>query len=282
MKLNRSDYIFSDPILRDELLLLFGKEERLTIFDIGSCEGEDAIRYSRVFPRATVYAFEPRPDNIELIKKNLQSYAHGRIVVSETALSDIDGEAELYLSSGRPDNDVGEKDWDFGNKSSSLLPPSEVEIKKHTAWLKFEKTLKVKMITLDRFVKENRIGTIDFAHIDVQGAELMVLRGAGDALQSIKAIWLEVELVELYKNQPLKWNVEEFLVKSGFFCVKENVDAVSGDQLYLNHRYFGCDMRQKFYNLASMQHRYRLAYKFIKVLRRHGHRIMNVIAKFRN
>jgi FkbM family methyltransferase len=282
MKLNRSDYIFSDPILRDELLLLFGKEERLTIFDIGSCEGEDAIRYSRLFPRATVYAFEPRPDNIELIKKNLQSYAHGRIVVNETALSDIDGEAELYLSSGRPDNDVGAKDWDFGNKSSSLLPPSEVEIKKHTAWLKFEKTLKVKMITLDRFVKENRIGTIDFAHMDVQGAELMVLRGAGDALHSIKAIWLEVELVELYKNQPLKWNVEEFLVKSGFFCVKENVDAVSGDQLYLNHRYFGFDVRQKFNYLASMQHRYRLAYKFIKVLRRHRHRIMNVIAKSRN
>lgn len=224
MKLNRSDYIFFDPLLRDELLLLFGKEERLTIFDIGSCEGEDAIRYSRLFPRATVYAFEPRPDNIELIKKNLQCYAHGRIVVSETALSDIDGEAELYLSSGQPDNDVYANDWDFGNKSSSLLPPSEAEIKKHTAWLRFEKTLKVKMIRIDSFVKENTIRVIDFVHMDVQGAELMVLRGAGDALQSIKSIWLEVELVELYKNQPLKWNVEEFLVESGFFCVKENLN----------------------------------------------------------
>lgn len=254
MKISRSAYILSEPVLKDELLLLFGRNAKLSIFDIGACEGEDAIRYSRLFPNATVYAFEPRPDNLEKIDENLRRYDHGRIEISHLALSDKKGKAIFYLSSGQPEEARHTEDWDFGNKSSSLLPPGE-EIKKHTSWLEFKETLEVQTERLDNYMAKQGLQEIDFIHMDVQGAELMVLRGAGVSVQAIKAIWLEVELVELYKDQPLKNDIEQFMEKNGFICVKSEVNDVAGDQLYVNTRYFPKDVASKFKQLKRAQAR---------------------------
>jgi 2-O-methyltransferase len=252
MKLSRSAFILSEPVLKDELLLLFERKARLTIFDIGACEGEDAIRYSRFFPNSTVYAFEPRPDNLEKIDENLKRYDHGSIEVSHLALADKKGTSTFYLSSGQPEDSPPEVDWDFGNKSSSLLPPGE-KMKTHTAWLEFKDTLEVHTDRLDNFMADRGLKGIDFIHMDVQGAELMVLLGAGDCVPSIKAIWLEVEVVELYKDQPLKTDIEEFMHSNGFVCVKSELDHVSGDQLYINTRFFSNDMANRFKFLKKKQ-----------------------------
>ncbi len=77
------------------------------------------------------------------------------------------------------------------------------------------------------------INNIDLAFIDVQGAELMVLKGAGDFIKNIEAIWMEVESIELYANQPLKNDVESFMKSHGFIKIIDTVDEVAGDQLYV-------------------------------------------------
>ena len=46
---NRDNYINSPIEIEAELLLLFQKEKVKTVFDIGSCEAEDSIRYSILF-----------------------------------------------------------------------------------------------------------------------------------------------------------------------------------------------------------------------------------------
>ena len=50
-------------------------------------------------------------------------------------------------------------------------------------------------------------------------------------------IWLEVEAVPYYKNQPLKQDVEQFMEANGFYKVRDTVGAVDGDQLYVNLAY---------------------------------------------
>jgi hypothetical protein len=62
----------------------------------------------------------------------------------------------------------------------------------------------------------------------------MVLKGAGTMLKNIRMIWMEVEAIELYKDQPLKNEVEEFMARNGFIKLKDTVDNISGDQLYIN------------------------------------------------
>ena len=79
---------------------------------------------------------------------------------------------------------------------------------------------------------------VDFIHIDVQGAELKVLKGAENNIRKIKAIWLEVEKISLYKNQPLNCDVENFFERNNFLKIKDTVGNISGDQLYINKEYF--------------------------------------------
>lgn len=56
----------------------------------------------------------------------------------------------------------------------------------------------------------------DLLKLDIQGAELMVLRHAEARLRDAVAVQAEVEFLPLYKNQPLFSEVEQFLRARGF------------------------------------------------------------------
>ncbi|HOZ86520.1 MAG TPA: FkbM family methyltransferase [Bacteroidia bacterium] len=234
---NREQYINKPVEIEFELLFLLEKEKVKTVFDIGACEAEDSIRYSLLFPNSTVYAFEPRQDNLAIGIASVKKHGRKNIVLENIALSNENGKATFFLSEGEPGDLKNSDAWDFGNKSSSLLAPGE-EMKKHTTWLRFNKTIEVDTLRLDEYANTHKIASIDFAHIDVQGAELMVLEGAGSFLSKVKLIWMEVEAVELYKNQPLKNDVEAFMKKNKFVNILDTVDNIAGDQLYANLNYF--------------------------------------------
>jgi len=233
----RREYIDSPLPIKDDLLSFFNKDSKIIIFDIGACEAEDSIRYSLLFPEAHIYAFEPNPENISLAKKNIEVYKKSNIQIIEEALSDKVGIAEFYISSGNPNPEkiIEESDWDFGNKSSSILPPGK--IKQTHDWLKFNKKISVRTDTIGNFAKRKNIQKIDFVHMDVQGAELKVLKGAGKFISNIKLIWLEVSTLELYKNQALQKHVERFLKKNGFVLIKNSMSGFAGDQLYFNTKH---------------------------------------------
>ena len=60
----------------------------------------------------------------------------------------------------------------------------------------------------------------DYLKLDVQGAELDVLRGAATSLARAVVIELEVEFVPLYENQPLFGDLQTFLRGHGFVLHK--------------------------------------------------------------
>lgn len=232
---NRNNYILTDSPLKKDLLKLFKHNDKLTIFDIGGCEGEESIRYSRIFPFSSIYIFEPLPENQKLVAENIIKYKVENVELVPFAVSDEEGFSQFYISSGHPENQPKDLDWDFGNKSSSLLPPENNNL---ASWLLFDEKINVHTITLDSFISKKNINVVDFIHMDVQGAELRVLMGAKNVLKSIKAIWLEVADIELYKNQPLRVDVENYMKKNDFYLVKSDIDAGCGDQFYINKNYF--------------------------------------------
>lgn len=234
---NRDNYINSPIHIEAELLLLLQKENVKIVFDIGACEAEDSIRYSFLFPHSTIHAFEPHKDNVRLGQEFIKKYNRTNIILTNIALSKENGTADFFLSEGKPKEATDQTNWDYGNKSSSLLPPSD-ELKVHTPWLKFNHKISVNTLRLDTYATQHSIEEIDFIHMDVQGAELMVLEGAGDFIKKIKLIWMEVEAVELYKNQPLKNDVEHYMKHHDFIKVLDTIIGISGDQLYVNKHYF--------------------------------------------
>jgi FkbM family methyltransferase len=235
MDFNRANIISGVVPIAKELKFLFNKNYPLIIFDIGACEGESSIQYSRLFLNSKIYAFEPLPSNIQLIQHNFLKYGISNASYYNKALSDINGVATFHVSSVSPENTL-EADWDFGNKSSSLLEPEKhLEI---FDFIHFDKKIEVETITLKTFCQQNKIQDIDFIHMDVQGAELLVLNGAEDFISSIKAIWLEVSKINFYKDQPLVDEVKEFMYRNNFVLVKDSLYNEQGDQLYVSKRFF--------------------------------------------
>ena len=230
------DYLETQLEIESELKSFFNIKNVKNILDIGACDGLDSIKYSKLFSNSIVFAFEPLSNNIDLINKNLINYNVKNVVPIQLALSNKKGKATFYVSSGRPEEIDEDIDWDFGNKSSSLLEPNKT-IEIHP-WLKFQESIDVQTETLENFLLEKNRLIVDFIHMDVQGAELMVLQGAGKYISKIKMIWLEVENIELYKNQPLASDVEHFLLVNGFSKIKDTVNHIAGDQLWVNYTYF--------------------------------------------
>ena len=76
----------------------------------------------------------------------------------------------------------------------------------------------------------------EFINIDTQGAELAILKGMGNYLHqaSVKAIYLEVNQRELYKNIPLVEEIDTFLLAHHFFRVKTVMTHEGwGDAIYI-------------------------------------------------
>jgi FkbM family methyltransferase len=231
---NLDEYIKTNIPIKDFLKKLFDTNSDIVIFDIGACEAEDSIRYSIFFPNSKIFTFEPLPNNFMKCEQNISIYNRNNISLHQLALASFRGISKFYVSTGSPEEEIS-KDWDFGNKSSSLLPPKKT-LEIHP-WLKFETEISVQTETLYNFCNDNELKFIDFIHMDVQGAELEVLKGAGRLIESIKVIWLEVEAIEFYDNQPLKTDIEDFMKSNSFIKIKDTVIETSGDQLYVNSKF---------------------------------------------
>lgn len=80
------------------------------------------------------------------------------------------------------------------------------------------RVMEVETTTLDLALgKPDAPQAPDFLSIDVQGAELEVLKGGRNIVeQDVVAIQLEVEFIELYRDQPLFTDILRHLEKAGF------------------------------------------------------------------
>jgi FkbM family methyltransferase len=217
-----------------ELRRLFGRDEALVIFDIGACEGEESIRYTRRFPKARIHAFEALPANQNIIRRNFARYGIDTAELVPLALADHDGQATFHVSSGRPPDLFAGEAWNYGNKSSSLLPPADPAAM--LGWIEFKETVTVTCEMLDTYCARKAVDRIDFIHMDVQGAEALVLRGARRMLPRVRSIWMEVASKEIYRGQVLRDELDTVMLSHGFACTYESNRGDEGDRLYVNRR----------------------------------------------
>ena len=187
-----------DEIPKFYIMLLL--PEAPVIIDAGAHVGSDTIVMSRLWPQGTIHAFEPVPDVFQKLTDNTRDLPN--VKRYPLALGPSVGTAEMFVSGGGSD------------ASSSLLPPKEhLQINPHVL---FPERITVPTRTLDAWVQENGAPAIDFLWLDMQGAELAMLKAAPRSLASVRLIHLEVSLVELYANNPLYSEVRAWLEAQGF------------------------------------------------------------------
>jgi len=89
---------------------------------------------------------------------------------------------------------------------------------------------------LDKFIDNNNIdiSLYNFINFDLQGAELMALKGMGDKLNYIDYIYTEISLSNLYDGCVLVEELDEYLSQYGFKRIEYKLtDSEWGDALYI-------------------------------------------------
>src|ERR687886_84628 len=172
----------------------------LTIFDIGANEGQTTERYSKMFPTAKIYSFEPVPEVFTLLERKF--HENPQIIVNQLAVSDAVGTADFYLHA------YGSNVW------NSLLPkaPDSIIVPEDVS------AVKVPTITIDVFCDRHNIKTIDLLKLDIQGGELLALNGALNMLQKgrINLIYSEVNFGNLYEGQAMFQDIAAYLHDFGY------------------------------------------------------------------
>ena len=89
---------------------------------------------------------------------------------------------------------------------------------------------------LDATPRQVMFSDFEFINIDTQGAELAILKGMGKYLHqpSVKAIYLEINRQELYKEIPLVAEIDAFLQPYHFYRIKSKWTTEGwGDAIYI-------------------------------------------------
>lgn len=144
--------------------------------DIGANFGwYTTLLHRLVGAEGTIHAFEPVPGIFASLKKNLDLAGDpANVKLNNVALGDAPGEVELHLFAGLPN----------GHTSLSTQGRDDFTI------------VKSPMLVLDNYLSENNIRPVNFVKMDVEGAELMCLRGAGKLFdQEVPPIWM-IEMAE--------------------------------------------------------------------------------------
>lgn len=158
-----------------------------TICDIGANIGQSIEKFRQVWPDSQIHSFEPNPSIFSTLAANWNNVSG--VKLRQIALTDKAGTVPFYATR------VPE--------ASSLLCPNE-RIRRISTDHKYDYALlEIKADTLDNYCKDSDLSRIDILKIDVQGAELSVLKGSRFLLeqQAVSFIYLETTFADCYDGQ---------------------------------------------------------------------------------
>ena len=129
-----------------------------TVLDIGANFGLYSILAAKqVGPKGRVLAFEPNPRNLLYLRLNLLLNRQRQVEVVPVALGNEEGEADFTcVSQGA-----------YSTLHAAAVPGKTTVIR-------------VKQTTLDAIAAQEKLHSVDFVKMDVEGAELLVLQGGED------------------------------------------------------------------------------------------------------
>ena len=133
--------------------------------------------------------------------------------------------------------DVDNADITF-NVSNNEQSSSVLELGTHKEEhpdVHYVQSIQEKTTTIDTFLQRETIDpAFDFWNLDIQGAELLALKGGEQALKHASALYLEVNEKALYKGCPLIGELDAYLLERGFRRVETTMTSHGwGDALYL-------------------------------------------------
>jgi FkbM family methyltransferase len=189
---------FGDIAHRKALFNYLPKQKPLHYVDVGAFHGYFFETVKDEVNISSAILIEPQP---ALASELRQKYGNDKsVLIFDTVLGDTRREVEFYRQAESATSSMLRIDE---NVLGGHLDTSVAEVTRHTA------------VPLDELLL-NDTRRIDFLKIDVQGAELLVLKGATNVLQRTSYIWIEVSFKPLYEGSATFDEVYRYMNNSGF------------------------------------------------------------------
>ncbi len=194
-----------------------------TALDLGANIGYYTLLLARqVGAEGHVIAFEPDPDNLALLRKNLDANGYTNVTVEAKAVSDAPGEVKLYKENW---NDATPSLWESTHCTTSVP---------------------VECVRLDDLLAgdDGALPHVDFIKMDIEGAEGKALRGMRALLDANPDVTIMTEylpsVLENLGTRPLNFLTE--LKDRGYTLY--NIDEEAGtleplEPEAFQHRYKG-------------------------------------------
>jgi len=119
-------------------------------------------------------------------------------------------------------------------QSSSILELGKHKI--HHPHVYVTEVVDVETKRIDTLFIENdlNIENYDFVNIDIQGAELLAIKGFGNLIERVKYIYTEINTNFLYENCSLVDEIDKYLENFGFLRTETHMTPFEwGDALYI-------------------------------------------------
>lgn len=180
------------------------------VIDVGANIGLFSIFIKSQYPSAEILAFEPAPATYNVLSRNVDLHNLKQVAIFEYGLSSQPGQAKLTYFPNLPGN--------------STIRPHEKQmlyeqaVAKHgqavaDGYFGASQEIPIKLERLSHFL-QNRAGlsAIDLLKVDVEGAELEVLRGLSDVHWDM----IRNVLVETWEKSGDREEIEKLLTEKGF------------------------------------------------------------------
>lgn len=179
-------------------------EDRLpeggTFIDIGAHIGFHSLKAAaKAGSRGRVLSVEPNPDTLRELRSNVRASAANQVLVQPVACSDREGTLQLFAGS-------------LANTGMSSLSKRTAEAEGVSG-----RNFQVRARPLDDLVKEAALARVDVMKVDVEGAEMFVLKGARQTLERFHPfLVMEVKEEQLTAMGTSKAAVFAFLKELGY------------------------------------------------------------------
>jgi len=202
------------------------------IYDVGAFHGYWTKAAKKVFPRAQYMLFEANPDNAVKLAETGERHLIAALAAADKA------SRTFYL----PKSAVG---------TGASLYREQTE---HYAGDNL-RAVSVTTRRLDALVADERLPMPDLIKLDVQGAELDVLAGAGDVLTHTSALIAELSLLTHNEGAPLFAQVVEGIDRLGFKCadVCDVLRADNGGVMQIDLLFVKPALFEKFRSAAGLR-----------------------------
>jgi FkbM family methyltransferase len=174
--------------------------EPKVIYDVGACVMHWTDQVRLIWPNAEVIMFEAADIFESMYKESGLKYHLG--VLSNESGKEVD----FYQNDNAPGgNSYYRENPDVNPEASKYFNESHCR--------------RLKSVTLDALVRLKPLPLPDLIKMDVQGAELDVIKGSVETIKNIKHIILELQVVEYNKGAPLRDEVIKYMDEQGFDCL---------------------------------------------------------------